>query len=76
MEEEKFAFGLHCRFSFFRKEVEINYPYVNHTTKKNCELWVDFEISIVQAIPIQNQSVMCNQPVNSGERACLIKLFM
>lgn len=47
MEEEKFVFGLYCRFFFFRKEVEINYFYINYIIKKNCELWVDFEISIV-----------------------------
>lgn len=61
MVEEKFACGLHCLLSLFRKQAEVNYLYINHTTEKNFEL-VDFEISIIQAMSIPNQPY---QPPNN-----------
>ena len=68
MEQEKFACDLHCLLSLFIKEAEVNYLYMNHATEKNCELWVDFEININQAISIQSRLVICSsQLMNAGE---------
>ena len=50
MKQEKFACDLRCLLSLFITEMEVNYLCINHATKKNWELWVDFELNSIQAI--------------------------